>query len=272
MTLGTLLVLTAASAFADPMALAFAAPAAVAEVTTEVILEIGTPQAETRPVPAGTVLLFEGQSGSAMERYAQIRKELRDVYRFEALTKKDSAMLKMAVGESRKTPSPMAGLDIGLRLLAVDDLIATYEVRMAEAGKEPLVTRVAVKRSDWAIVGGRDGAAAPYFYLLFRPLSAAEEKEEARWDGITRPKLISSVNPTYPEDARLAREQDTIVLELEVRPDGAVVVARVVEGQVASLIEAAKAAVSQWRYEPARDAKGKPLAVKYKVTLAFKLQ
>ena len=38
------------------------------------------------------------------------------------------------------------------------------------------------------------------------------------------------------------------------------------------LTKAATEAVLQWRFEPARDAQGKPVAVVYTVTVAFKLQ
>jgi len=40
----------------------------------------------------------------------------------------------------------------------------------------------------------------------------------------------------------------------------------------ARLTEAAAAAAGQWKFEPARNGEGKPVAVLYTVTIAFKLQ
>jgi protein TonB len=84
--------------------------------------------------------------------------------------------------------------------------------------------------------------------------------------------VLTSVKPTYPEETRAARVQDIIVLELEIRSDGTVASASPLQGKVPSLVEAAKAAAMQWTFEPARDATGQPVAVKYTVTLAFKLE
>jgi TonB family protein len=207
-----------------------------------------------------------------MERYVKIHQELRDAYRLASFDKGKKTMLDLAPGAAQKVASPIASLDASVKLLSADEIKATYEVRLEEPGKEPVVTRLAVKRGDFAIVGGRDGAAAPYFFMLIRPLSIAEEEDEARWKGMTRPKVLTSVKPKYPEETRAARVQDIIVLELEIRTDGTVASASPLQGKVPSLVEAAKAAAMQWTFEPARDATGQPVAVKYTVTLAFKLE
>jgi TonB family protein len=246
-------------------------------VLTEVIIEVGRPQPDQPEpaaglVPPGVVLLVESRGGSVMERYVKIHQELRDAYRLASFDKGTKAMLDLAPGAAQKVASPIGGLDTSLKVLSTDDAKATYEVRLEEHGKEPVVTRLAVKRGEWAIVGGRDGAAAPYFFMLIRPLTVAEEQDEARWKGMTKPKVLNSVQPKYPEEARAAKEQDIIVLELEIRADGSVASASPLQGKVPSLVEAARAAALQWTFEPARDAKGQPVAVKYTITLAFKLQ
>jgi protein TonB len=257
----------------------FAAPASepVTKVKTEVIFEVGHPQTgapepATGLVPPGVVLLVESRGGSVMERYVKIHQELREAYRLMSFDKGIKAMLDIGVGSTKPVSSSIAGLDVTLKLLSVNDVQATYEVRLAESGEDPVVTRVAVRRSDWAIVGGRDGAKAPYFFLLFRPLTQAEEIDEARWEGMTKPKVLTSVNPKYPEEARKEKVQDIVVLELDIRADGTVASANVLEGKVPDLIEAAKEAALQWTFEPARDKAGRPVAVRYTVTLAFKLQ
>lgn len=246
-------------------------------VITEVALEVGRPAASPEgaaPVtmPPWTVVVYDSRGLSGAKRYMQLKQELRDAYRLEKLDRQGSATLDLAVDAPQAAPSPLPGLDISLKALGVDDAKATYEVRLAEKGKEPVVTRVAVKRSDWAIVGGRDGAQAPYFYVLFRPLSLAEEKEERGWERMTKPKAVTKVQPKYPEESRKAGAQDVIVLDLAIDAAGKVTDAVKVEGEVAELVEAARQAALQWVFEPARDASGKAVACRFKITLVFKLQ
>jgi len=259
-----------------PIARAAEPAPVVGGVITEVVLEVGRPAAMSVGAAAGvmrplTVVVYEGQGLSAVERLVKLQLELRESYRLESLEKVGSATLNLAVDESQAAPAPIKGLNILLKLVGADDIKATYEVRLVEKGKEPVVTSVAVKRSQWAIVGGRDGEEAPYFFVLFRPLTPDEEKEEARWKGMTRPKVITKVTPAYPEEERQARAQDVVVLELDLRADGTVAGATPIQGKVPSLVEAARQAAMQWVYEPARDAAGKPVACKFTVTIVFKL-
>jgi TonB family protein len=256
-----------------PMALAADAPKLLTEVNFEVGRPAaGAPDGPSDLVPPGVVLLVESRGGSVMERYVKIHQELRDAYRLGSFDKGKKSMVELAVGAAGNVPSTVPGMQAWLKPLSFDDLKVTYEVRLEEPGKEPVVTRLAVKRGDFAIVGGRDGAEAPYFFMLIRPLTLAEEADEKRWEGMTRPKVRTSVKPEYPEEARKAKEQDVVVLELEVRADGTVASATALQGKVPSLIEAARAAALQWTFDPALDKADRPVAVKYTITLAFKLE
>ena len=246
-------------------------------VITEVIFEVGRPQPDQQEpaadlVPPGVVLLVESRGGSVMERYVKIHQELRDAYRLASFDKGKKTMLDLAPGAAQRVASPIGSLDTSVKLLSADEIKATYEVRLEERSKEPVVTRLAVKRGDFAIVGGRDGAEAPYFFILIRPLTTAEVADELRWEGMTRPKVLNAPQPKYPEEAREAREHDIIVLELEIRADGTVASATPMQGKVPTLVEAAKEAALQWTFDPARDKSGKPVAVRYTITLAFKLK
>jgi TonB family protein len=62
-------------------------------------------------------------------------------------------------------------------------------------------------------------------------------------------RLVRSVQPKYPANARSGDAQGTIVLKTVVGPDGKVTNVRLVEGN-ASLSRAAMDAVRQWRYRP----------------------
>ena len=67
---------------------------------------------------------------------------------------------------------------------------------------------------------------------------------------IMQQKLISKVDPVYPEVAKLAGIVGSVVLEITIDKNGAVTEAKMVSGQ-AFFEEAAVDAVRQWRYEPA---------------------
>jgi TonB family protein len=71
-------------------------------------------------------------------------------------------------------------------------------------------------------------------------------------------RLVHSVPPKYPVDARARGAQGTIVLKTVVDKDGKVANLRLVEGN-AALSAAAIEAVKQWRYRPyVRDGKAQP--------------
>jgi protein TonB len=67
--------------------------------------------------------------------------------------------------------------------------------------------------------------------------------------GIRAPKKIRDVLPVYPDDARQARIQGVVILEITVAADGSVADARVLRS-ISLLDAAAVAAARQWQYEP----------------------
>jgi len=89
---------------------------------------------------------------------------------------------------------------------------------------------------------------------------------------LTAPVLLERVSPVYPEAARKERIMGVVVVETVIDETGAVREARAVESPDEALAQAAIEAVRQWRFEPARNPAGKPVEIKWKVTLAFKLQ
>ncbi len=86
---------------------------------------------------------------------------------------------------------------------------------------------------------------------------------------VQAPKLVTRVNPEYPEIARSARTTATLILEATVGPDGRVTDVHILRGQ--PLFDAAAvAAVSQWRYQPLL-LNGVPVPFIVTVTLNFNL-
>lgn len=82
--------------------------------------------------------------------------------------------------------------------------------------------------------------------------------------------LISKVDPSYPEAARRAGVEGTVVLDAEVSATGEVVSVKVERGLPLGVSEAAVAAVHQWRYRPARGRTG-PVASHKTVRIQFTL-
>ena len=86
---------------------------------------------------------------------------------------------------------------------------------------------------------------------------------------VTTPRVITEVKPTYTSGALLHRVQGTVVLELVVRSDGCPSDIRVVRSlDPGGLDDQAKAAASQWRFEPGR-LNGKPVDVLVTLMLDF---
>ena len=86
---------------------------------------------------------------------------------------------------------------------------------------------------------------------------------------IIKAEALQRIQPDYPGNARLARQEGTVKVELSINERGDVIAAQVVSG--ASLLRpAAAAAARRWKFKPAtRD--GKPVASVSTVIFNFKL-
>jgi TonB family protein len=82
-------------------------------------------------------------------------------------------------------------------------------------------------------------------------------------------QIVQKVLPEYPEPARQAKVQGTVVLDTIVNAEGAVTQMKVVSGPE-SLSHAAMDAVRWWRYAP-YVVKGEPVAVETTVAVNFRL-
>ena len=93
--------------------------------------------------------------------------------------------------------------------------------------------------------------------------------------GVTNPELIpsSKTQPRYPEIARKAKVQGTVILQAIIHKNGTVGNVTVLKspGPKFGFDEAAMAAVRQWRYKPGLQ-NGKPVDVYFTVVVDFVLQ
>jgi len=87
--------------------------------------------------------------------------------------------------------------------------------------------------------------------------------------GVSTGLLIHKVNPIYPEEAKRARIQGTVVLQAEISKEGRIANLRLISGPE-ELAPAAIGAVQQWRYRPYL-LMGNPVVVETTVQVNFVL-
>ena len=88
---------------------------------------------------------------------------------------------------------------------------------------------------------------------------------------ITEPKAIEKIPPKYPPDMKKEGVTGLVVAELVIDEIGIVRDVAIKDSPADQLSAAAMDAFEQWRFEPAM-MDGKPVAVKYVVTVAFRLK
>ncbi|HVZ94208.1 MAG TPA: energy transducer TonB [Phycisphaerales bacterium] len=91
--------------------------------------------------------------------------------------------------------------------------------------------------------------------------------------GITEPRLLREVKPTYTTDALRAKLQGLVTVEAVVLADGTVGDVRVVKSldRVTGLDNEAIKAARRWLFSPATDREGKPVPVIVMIELGFRL-
>ncbi len=136
-----------------------------------------------------------------------------------------------------------------------------------------------------AIITTTNGPEAPFLFLVVevdrvsadelvrRGLRHTWSKDYRLVDGedVTAPVAVEKTQPSYPEEARLAKHQGRVVLRMVIDDEGVTEDVEVVDGQPYGLTEAAVAAARTWRFQPARH-QGEPVAVLYLVTVNFRLE
>lgn len=88
--------------------------------------------------------------------------------------------------------------------------------------------------------------------------------------GVTAPVVVRKVEPEYSEEARKARATGTVLVFVEIGPDGRVHNARIARGVGLGLDEKAVESVSQWVFRPGTK-DGRPVTVSAQIEVAFHL-
>ncbi|MEA2489676.1 MAG: hypothetical protein QOH21_1468 [Acidobacteriota bacterium] len=146
-------------------------------------------------------------------------------------------------------------------------------VQTASTGPDTTTTETAATTSM------ADTATEPPPALEPEPVPAPEPVPVERSTGVysavpsggTQPDELDRVVPRYPAIARRAGIQGPVVVRGIVRRDGTIDNVEVIRDLPYGLGDAARQAVSRWRFRPATY-RGEPIDVYYTVTVNFKLQ
>ena len=90
-------------------------------------------------------------------------------------------------------------------------------------------------------------------------------------NGVGQPACIYCPDPEYSDEARKAKYQGTVLLEVIVTVDGRVLEPHVLRGPGLGLEEKAVAAVRNWRMRPAIGPNGKPVTCRATIEIGFRL-
>ena len=88
--------------------------------------------------------------------------------------------------------------------------------------------------------------------------------------GVVAPKVLSKVDPAYTPEAKDAKVEGTVVVDVEVHPDGRAHNLKIQQPLDPGLDKNALDAISAWQFQPATK-NGKPVAVKATIEINFKL-
>ena len=105
--------------------------------------------------------------------------------------------------------------------------------------------------------------------ILCLPFAAQAGGAKAKAGGqVKPPKVVQKVDPEYTAEAKEARVEGQVVLDLTVGATGNVEDVKVVERLSHGLTESAVAAVRQWKFEPPKVEGGKSVV---RITIRFAL-
>jgi TonB family protein len=151
--------------------------------------------------------------------------------------------------------------------------VATYRIVFHQGQATLADSTVSVTRGGRAVVGGMDGEAAPYIFVIVEPDSPDGTPLRFSEDlDISQPVAIDKVMPRYPEEARKARLTGLVVLETVIDGNGKVKGTRILDSPAPNLADAALEAIRQWRFEPARMPDGSAVEVRFVLTIKFALE
>ncbi len=237
----------------------------------------------------GTVIPLTGETTTAGDpaqrqliekslSFAKAAEKLWSTFRLDPRRQRQEGRTEQAlVGKPIELPALAdANVRMTATLLRHDNANATYRVVFKQGDQTLADTTAVVARGGRAVVGGMDGAAAPYIFVFIEPEALAAGVSGARPSplppGITEPKPLSQLQPKYPEEAKKEKVEGVVVLNVVIDTDGEVLEVTAIEDPDPRLTKAAIETVRQWKFQPALDSAGKPIKVHASIAVRFKLK
>jgi protein TonB len=103
------------------------------------------------------------------------------------------------------------------------------------------------------------------------PVGFGGAEDTPYWPGVTEPRCVYCPDPKYTDEAREAKLQGTVTLQVLVGPDGRAAQIRVVRGLGMGLDDRAVQVVQGWRFTPARDASHRAIAAWITIEAVYRL-
>ena len=227
----------------------------------------GKPEAAAALIDLGTLAMTSLDKGDQEQAFAYfLRAQTADP------AKAGTAMMWMAIVRDRQGRGPEAE-SLLHAALAVEDPNSAQAATIMEL--YALFLRRGNREDDAKAIQAQADALRKAQGLL-APVVAPSNP----WDsnpgavrvggGVTAPQLMHKIEPQYTEEARAAKYQGTVVLYVEIGPDGMARNMRVIRGLGLGLDQKAIEAVSTWQFKPgARN--GVPVTVQATVEVNFRL-
>ena len=172
-------------------------------------------------------------------------------------------------------------------VIAADGSIASLKVMNPDGDPWESAASAAIQQSKFA-AGAVNGTTVPvliclrvpFFHVLPAiprvvpcpgPGAAGFGNHVGMPPGVTPPHAIHFADPEYSNEARKKKIQGVVVLSTLVNEQGEPTDIRVEKSLGYGLDENGERAVSQYRFEPAHDRDGKPVAVRITIEVSFHL-
>jgi TonB family protein len=253
---------------------------ASSEISLTVTVLVGRPAAAAGaavPMDPGTVL-YAGPAAWAVagedsvaraEQYLTMTTQLKESYRLSSITPTSTKTLRLSVDETEVVPTVDGGPTLEITPAGVDANTARLKIRLTQGGALMAQPIIAIRRNGFGMVGSKDGAAAPYLFVIL------EDTTQRAARSVRPPKKVHDMPVQYPPEAKEAGVQGIVLVRCRLDAQGRIAHAEVVRGVAgelgAKLNRAALDAVRQWRYEPGVDASGTAVETEMTLTIQFRL-
>ena len=161
---------------------------------------------------------------------------------------------------------------VSVRPTRVGDRSVMLDLRLLlGATREIAAASVSGELGKTFILGGKPGGTPIFVAVTPRDSSRQLAPVEAFTvgDEIRPPKLVTRVEPRYPDALHRQNKSGLVVIQAIVNPDGSVGGASVVRHSDPEFDESALAAVREWKYDPAV-LRGTPVRVYLIITINFR--